>query len=211
MWILRLNRVSPGHATVSSEYDDSIWELVPEGGREPDPRLARRAAEFAAGATAVLDLGCGDGLYLSTLTADGATVHGADRSRVALARAAAAAPNTTLYEVGADERLPLLDNCVDRVWCCDTLEHVVDTQTVLSEARRVLRPNGSILVVTPDHSLPLRVKLAFVGWSEHFDPFSPHLRFYTARSLRQTLDACGFDEIEIRRLGGMLIASAMRL
>ncbi|MBK5231288.1 MAG: class I SAM-dependent methyltransferase, partial [Thermoleophilia bacterium] len=119
--------------SMSSEYDDSIWELVPEGAREADPWLARRASDFAAGADDVLDLGCGDGLYLPSLAAHGARLHCADRSAVALERAVRRAPAATPHLIGADERLPLADNGVQRVWCCDTLEHVVDTQTVLSE------------------------------------------------------------------------------
>ncbi|MBI4897693.1 MAG: class I SAM-dependent methyltransferase [Actinobacteria bacterium] len=197
---------------MSNEYDDSIWELVPPGPREPDPELAGRAAEFADGAEAVLDLGCGDGLYLPALASGGATVFGADRSELALERAAAVAPRADLREVAGNERLPIDDNRVDRVWCCDTLEHVVDTQTVLSEARRVLKPGGSLLVVTPDHPLLLRLKLvAAAGWNAHFDPFSPHLRFYTARSLRDALDTCGFDEVVVERSRGALIALAERL
>lgn len=195
---------------MTSEYDDSIWKLVEPGGREPDPRLAARARVFTEGAEAVLDLGCGDGLYLAVLGARGARVYGADRSCVALARAAAAAPEASLHEVGANERLPLEDNVVDRVWCCDTLEHVLDTQTLLSEARRVLRPGGALLVVTPDHSRRLRLGLALAGWEKHFDPFSPHLRFYTARSLTSALEDCGFSVERAEREAGALVMLARR-
>lgn len=195
---------------MTSEYDDSIWELVEPGGRRPDARLARRAREFAGGGNAVLDLGCGDGLYLPELGAHGACVYGVDRSRVALARAAAAAPDAVLRETGSGERLPLDDNSVDRVWCCDALEHVIDTQTVLSETRRVLRPGGELLVVTPDHSRRLRLRLALAGWEEHFDPFSPHLRFYTARSLAGALEDCGFDVRRTQREAGALVVNALR-
>jgi ubiquinone/menaquinone biosynthesis C-methylase UbiE len=203
---------------MSSEYDDSIWELVSSDGssdgrsdvRSADPWLAARASRFAAGAEAALDLGCGDGLYLQALSGSAATVFGADRSSVALGRAAERAPGATLHEVDANERLPLTDNCVDRIWCCDTLEHVVDTQVVLSEARRVLRPGGRLLVVTPDHPLRLRLRVALRGWDEHFDPFSPHLRFYTARSLSAALADCGFDLPAIERHDGALVAEAAR-
>lgn len=195
---------------MSSEYDDAIWELVESEGRIPDPWLADRARAFCDGAESILDLGCGDGLFLPELAAAEANVHGADRSTVALARAAERSPGATLHEVGGNERLPLADNSVDRVWCCDTLEHVVDTQIVLSEARRVLVPAGRLIVVTPDHPLLLRLKIALGGWERHFDPFSPHLRFYTERSLRAALDDCGFSIESVVRHEGALVVEAAR-
>jgi ubiquinone/menaquinone biosynthesis C-methylase UbiE len=195
---------------MSSEYDDSIWELVQSEGRAPDPWLAQRARKFAAGSESVLDLGCGDGLFLPELASAGGAVSGADRSTVALGRSAQREPSATLHEVGANERLLIEDNSFERIWCSDTLEHVVDTQVVLSEARRVLVPGGRMLVATPDHPLRLRLRIALRGWESHFDPFSPHLRFYTERSLRDALDGCGFATQSVEKRGGLLIAEALR-
>lgn len=196
---------------MTSSYDDSIWELVADGARPLSPRLAHRATEFLGKAERVLDLGCGDGQYLPTLAQPGARVLGADRSAVALERAARRAPMADLSLIGDDQRLTLEDNSVDRIWCVDTIEHVVDTQVFLSEARRVLTPGGRILVATPNHPFRLRARLALKGWSEFFDPFSPHLRFYTAKSLRSALDGCGFDVVEIDARGEMLVAEAVRV
>ncbi|MFY9489061.1 MAG: class I SAM-dependent methyltransferase [Solirubrobacterales bacterium] len=196
---------------LTSEYDDSIWRLVPDEPRPPDPWLAARAREFAAGAGSVLDLGCGDGVYLPELAQPGVQLHAADRSAVALERAARRQPGAELHTVDADERFALDDNSVSAIWCCDTLEHVVDTQTFLSEARRVLLPGGRLLVITPDHPLRLRLRLAFAGWNDHFDPLSPHLRFFTARSLTTALVDCGFEQPNLMRRRGVLVAEALRL
>lgn len=196
---------------MSSTFDDSIWELVPDVPRPADPWLAGLARDFSAGAEAVLDLGCGDGIYLPVLAEFAGSVHGADRSQIALDRAARRCPEAGLTLVGADERIPLGDNGFDRVWCCDTLEHVLDTQTVLSEARRVLKPSGELFVATPDHSFAARLRLAFSGWDRHFDPFSPHLRFYTSGSLGLALTECGFELPRVSRRGGVLVAFADRL
>ena len=71
---------------------------------------------------------------------------------------------------------------VDLVWCSEVLEHVADTEHLLLEARRVLRPGGRLLVTVPFHG---RVKAALIGllrFDAHFDPLGQHLRFYT-RSL----------------------------
>lgn len=195
---------------MTSSYDDSIWELVADAERPLSPRLVSLASAFLGHADSVLDLGCGDGQYLPLLLEHCDRVLGADRSGVALERAARRAPSAELSPVGEDSRLPIGDNAVDRVWCVDTIEHVVDTQIFLSEARRVLRPGGRILVATPDHPARLRIALAFGGWSKFFDPFSPHLRFYTASSLRSALSDCGFDVASVKTRDRLLVAEASR-
>lgn len=195
---------------MTSSYDDSIWELVPDSERRLPPSLTDRAGAFLAHADGILDLGCGDGQYLRLLAEYSDRVLGADRSAVALERAARRAPSAELSLVGEDQRLPIDDNSVDRIWCVDTIEHVVDTQVFLSESRRVLTPGGRILVATPAHPFRLRLTLAFKGWSEFFDPFSPHLRFYTARSLRGALNDCGFEVVNVESRGDLLVAEAVR-
>lgn len=196
---------------MTGNYDDSIWETVPDAERRPPTALTRLLDGFLGGASSVLDLGCGDGQFLPYLAEHCEQVVGADRSTVALERAGRRHPDARLVAVGEDHRLPLEDNCVERIWCVDTIEHVVDTQTFLSEARRVLKPGGRMLVATPGHSPRRRMALALRGWDEHFDPFSPHLRFYTAGSLRAALDAIGFEVREVKSADGLLIAEAVRL
>lgn len=195
---------------MSGEYFDAIWETIPSGHRHHQDDLAALIPAFVGDARDVLDLGCGDGRHLAALAGSGAAVTGADRSQLALARAAERAPTATLVQVAESERLGLKDNAFDRVWCAGTIEHVVDTQTVLSEIRRVLRPGGQLLVITPAHTFGTRLKLAFTGWEHHFDPFSSRLRFYTARSLGSALDDCGFEVLAIERQGGLLTARASR-
>jgi len=74
---------------------------------------------------------------------------------------------------------------------------------LLAEVRRVLRWGGRLLVTTPYHG---RVGLAVLalrgGIEEHFDPRADHLRFFTARTLRDVLEAAGFAEVDIRACGG---------
>lgn len=195
---------------MTGEYFDTIWESVPSGHRHHHDDLAALIPDFVAGARAVLDLGCGDGRHLGQLGESGAAVTGADRSKVALDRAATQAPSAQFVQVPETERLELPDNAFDRVWCVGTIEHVVDTQTFLSEIRRVLVPGGRLLIATPDHGFKTRLKLAFGGWERHFDPFSSRLRAFTAQSLRSAIDDCGLDVASVERRGELLIARADR-
>ncbi len=190
-----------------SGYDDDIWRLVPAQAAPPPTHLVGFVRGLGRPATA-LDLGCGDG-RLSTELRAGELV-AADVSRVALERAQARVPAARTVHLEPDEPLPLDDGAFDLVLCAETLEHVRDVQLMLSEARRVLRPGGRLAVTTPAHGRLIGVDVAVRGFERRFDPLSPHLRFFTRRSLATILDALGFDPGAIRSEAGTLLAVATR-
>jgi SAM-dependent methyltransferase len=193
---------------VSSRYDDEIWRLVPEEPGPPPDHLA----EFVRSLEPVeraLDLGCGDGRLTSEIRAERVT--GADVSKVALDRARRRLPDRIrLVQLEPDAPVPLLDSEFALVLCAETIEHVRDVQLLLSEGRRMLRPGGRLALTTPAHGRATAVELALRGFEAGFDPLSPHVRFFTRRSLRGVLEALGFDVEAIRTRAGTLLATATR-
>jgi SAM-dependent methyltransferase len=157
----------------------------------------------------VLDLGCGDGRLTAALREPRSLVC-ADVSRVALERARRRLPGASFARVEPDEPLPFADASFDLVLCAETIEHVRDVQLFVSEVRRVLRPGGRFAVTTPAHSRLTALWLAVQGWESQFEPLSPHLRFFTARSLRRLLDEMGFEVESLRRRSGTQLAVAYR-
>ena len=155
-----------------------------------------------------LDLGCGDGRLTAELHARSVT--GADVSDVALERARRRLPGARFVRIEPDAPLPFADGEFDLVLCTETIEHVRDVQLLLSELRRVLRPGGELALTTPAHSRLTALRLAIAGWEREFQPLSPHLRFFTRRSLRGLLGDMGFEVVELRRRGGTLLACARR-
>jgi ubiquinone/menaquinone biosynthesis C-methylase UbiE len=184
-----------------ARFDDELWELVPE---DPGPPPAH-VVEFVNGlapADRALDLGIGDGRVATEIKT--AKLVGADVSQVALDRARKRLPDAELTLVEPDEPLPFADNEFDLVTCIETLEHVRDVQLALSEIRRVLRPGGRLALTTPASS---RWRVLFRG-VEH--PFSPHIRAFSRRSLRTTLEAMGFHVMELDASHSTLFALAVR-
>jgi SAM-dependent methyltransferase len=155
-----------------------------------------------------LDLGCGDGRLTAELRAG--TVTAADVSDVALRRASARLGGVEIARVEPDAPLPFVDGEFELVLCAETVEHVRDVQLFLSEVRRVLRPGGGLALTTPAHDRLTALQLAVRGFESGFDPLSPHLRFFTRRSLAGLLDAMGFDVTSIKRRRGTLLARATR-
>ena len=95
----------------------------------------------------VCDVGCGYGATAADLAARrGVSVLGltvsAAQERVARARAVAAF--ACLHRDWLDNRLP--DASFDRVYAIESSEHMVDKQRFFTEAARVLRPGGRLVV-----------------------------------------------------------------
>jgi SAM-dependent methyltransferase len=187
---------------VRAHYE-SFWADAPE---DPEPwEWERRKALLLAAARPgerVLDLGCGAGRFVAALRDAGAEAVGVELAQAALERARANVPGADLRLVEPDGSLPLEHGSVDLVWCSEVLEHVADTEHVLLELRRVLRPGGRLLATVPFHG---RVKAALIGllrFDQHFDPLGQHLRFYTRSSLQATLERSGFDAVRVRPWGG---------
>ncbi|MEA2482491.1 MAG: hypothetical protein QOC55_438 [Thermoleophilaceae bacterium] len=184
-----------------ARYDDELWELVPEDPGPPPAHLL----EFVRGlapADRALDFGVGDGRLAAELRTT--KLVGVDVSQVALDRARTRLPDAELVLVAPDEPLPFDDNVFDLVTAIETIEHVRDVQLALSELRRMLRPGGRLALTTPAAA---RWRVLFRG-VEH--PFSPHLRSFTRRSLRTTLETMGFHILELETRAGTLLALAVR-
>jgi SAM-dependent methyltransferase len=180
-----------------SRYDDELWELVPED-PGPPPEHLRDFVRSLGHVERALDMGCGDGRLTGELEADEVT--GADVSAVALERARLRLPHARLVRLEPDAPLPFADGEFELILLAETLEHVRDVQLLLSEARRVLRPGGTLAVTTPATGPLMRPP----------EPLSPHLRFFTRRSLAGLLDELGFEVRSLERRAGSLLARATR-
>jgi SAM-dependent methyltransferase len=112
------------------------------------------------GISSVLDIGCGDGGLLSKLDGRVQRVVGIDMDDSLLEQARRVAPGAELVHQSA-EQLPFDEGQFDAVVLSDVLEHVGQElqQGVISEARRVLKPGG-LLILTVPHT----------GWTAFLDP-----------------------------------------
>lgn len=106
------------------------------------------------GGACVVDIGCGEGQYAIELARRFAlTVVGVDPvprhlelANDALAGEADEIRGRVRFVNGTAENLPFDDLSVDLIWCREVLYHVVSLEEALSECRRVLRPDGRMMI-----------------------------------------------------------------
>jgi len=102
----------------------------------------------------ILEVGCGGGALLSRLAAMGLRdVVGVDWLRTSVDLARQRDSRTTVVR-GDACALPFSDARFDKAVAQHLIEHFEDTNEVLSEWRRVLRPGGLLVIVTPNLAFP---------------------------------------------------------
>lgn len=104
------------------------------------------------------------------------------------------------YNINVEEEpVPVPDDYYDVVLLCEVLEHFTnDPLKVLREIKRVLKPNGFLILTTPNVNR-LENVARMIGGYNIYDPYSGHgpygrhNREYTREELQKLLDHLGFD------------------
>jgi ubiquinone/menaquinone biosynthesis C-methylase UbiE len=100
-----------------------------------------------AGAGTSLDVGCGPGLAAQVFAQKIANVSGIDASAAFIAIARQRLPGRD-FRVGEMEALPHADASFDVVTGFNAFQYAASPGNALAEARRVLRPGGTIVIAT---------------------------------------------------------------
>lgn len=100
----------------------------------------------------VLDLGCGNGRLVRQLPFDPSTYKGVDISEELIAIARKENPDHDFQKIDTEGVLPLSDASFDVVVSIAVLHHLTPRMAhqMLTEARRVLRPGGVLIVTAWD-------------------------------------------------------------
>ena len=139
----------------------------------------------------VLDVGCGDGLFLASMSQEWSK-QGLEPS---IAGAELARRKNLNVSCGTLDGLP--PGCkVDLLCALDVIEHVVEPHEFIEALKSRLRPGGVLLILTGDATaLPARVagpQWSYLKWCGHVSVFS-------AAGLRKVLHDHGFQIVEWER------------
>jgi glycosyltransferase involved in cell wall biosynthesis/SAM-dependent methyltransferase len=111
------------------------------------------ALGYAKGKT-VLDIASGEGYGAALLASQAAFVTGVDIAEDAVAHAQRKyhLPNLE-FRLGSCSKVPLLDTTVDLVVSFETIEHHDEHEQMLAEIKRVLKPDGIVIISSPDKAI----------------------------------------------------------
>lgn len=176
----------------------------------PDDRVTVTAALDLRAARSVLELGCGPGFYATTIAAafPALRVTGIDRApaQIELARRRARGLTNAAFAVGDARALAQPRGTYDRVLASRLLMVVPERAAVLTEARRVLRPGGVLLLAEPTRpAMGVLSLLRHAAWEagnvvRSIEPTEEH--YFSAPSFRAFVLSLAWASVAIWEANG---------
>ena len=166
--------------------------------------VLREPHRLAPPPAAVLDLGCGNGFVVRKMTRMGYEVYGCDIIPSLIRYHQEHTPEASFALCVPGEELPYEADRFDCIVCSEVIEHVYDVKGFLQELARCLKTNGVLLLTTPYHGI---LKLLLVtlsrNFERHFNPAGDHIRFFSPRSLADSLQEVGLHPLGFKGIGRM--------
>jgi SAM-dependent methyltransferase len=133
----------------------------------------------------LLEVGCGRGDFLRGFIRCGIQCFGVDQSDMAKN----ICPEAEIKLANLEENIPFEDNSFDVVYSKSVIEHFYHPDRLFREMRRVLKPGGRIISITPD-------------WKSHYKIFYDdytHRVPFTATSLNDIMLITSFENVQVER------------
>lgn len=143
----------------------------------------------------VFEIGFGAGALLARFGESGHTVGGCDPDQLKVAVDPRVQNDGLVYASGVEQVVHEGER-FELVYGVHVIEHVADVEQTLVSARRLLKPGGRLVLVTPGAD-SLSRKFFKNAWWLLEDP--THIRFFSKRSLKTALDDAGFVDVRIQR------------
>ncbi|MEM3484676.1 MAG: class I SAM-dependent methyltransferase [Candidatus Methanomethyliaceae archaeon] len=145
----------------------------------------------------VVDIGCGNGQFLAQMRRLGWQVLGIEPDKKAASVARDMFKIPVIVSTLEDANLP--EGCCDVVTIHHVIEHVADPIGLLKEVHRILKPQGKVVVITPNVSSSGH-KLFRSSWRGLEPP--RHLYLFTGKTLQFCAEKAGFSVDILRTSAG---------
>lgn len=147
----------------------------------------------------VLDVGCGVGEFLELMGRADARVVGIDGNVAQMASVSKRNLRGAVSDL--ENALPFADATFALVTCLEVIEHIATAERLLAEIARVLKPQGYLLLTTPNFAF-LNNRLYYLRGLPPVNE-GTHLRFFTRAHLEACLAGAGL-QIVARNCYGVL-------
>ncbi|MBU0661996.1 MAG: methyltransferase domain-containing protein [Candidatus Diapherotrites archaeon] len=158
-----------------------------------------------------LDVGCGDGWIAENIAKEtGMKPYGLELIESNVKKCKKAGVNARACDLNS-ARFPYKDNSFDFVLCSEVIEHVVNTEKLLGEIHRVLKPGKSAIITAPNIACWYNRFLLLTGFMPHWIEsgnensynmpwgiVSGHVRAFTRGALTEMVRDAGFEVEKVR-------------
>lgn len=171
-------------------------------GRNYHTRLSNQLIAALPENGTILDIGCGTGLFVEKYIARGGTAVGLDISARMVERARERCTGSE-FIVGEAATIPFRDGSFDAVSSMLVFSYIRDPEAMLSEAYRVLKPGGAIVICTLGKKLLTRGIPALYRIGEKIKvkhvvmkDFGEH--YYNEEEMDTLFSQAGFSNITVK-------------
>lgn len=175
-----------------SEVKDPQYELEAKGRCRTFRRLLYRLEKLYPQKGHLFDVGAATGLFLHEAKQRGWQVSGIEPSHWAVKRAQE--QGLQVYQ-GSFQDLAINEPVFDVITLIDILEHTPKPREIVEKARKLLKVQGLLLIVTPDID-SFMARLAGRRWW-HYRP--GHLVYFNRQSLKTLLTLTNFEILSWKR------------
>lgn len=188
----RASVTAAAYETLFSSFPDhSVFDATLEERQRKGRLSAGLIAPLLSRSAQVLEVGCGRGDTLATLTALGHKCVGVEPSAHMLD---IVGKGNGTVQFGMAEKLCYADGRFDAVFCQEVLEHLHpdDVPLFFAESYRVLKPGGILSVETPNRTTgPQDISRGFTPLAEGL-----HLKEWTVSELLEQFAVAGFTNVK---------------
>ena len=187
------------------EFDPAFAERAKLIFNEADKRKPKK----------ILDAGCGRGFYLKVLSSFSfiKEIHGVDINDNYLKIAKKININKRVKIKNASlYNLPYQDKYFDLIICSEVLEHLEDDIKAILELKRVLKPEGAIIITVPHKNFPFLWDpfnwLLMKFFHTHINKniwwlagiWADHLRLYEEKDIKNKLKKSGLKIVKFKKI-----------
>lgn len=169
--------------------------------------IVSRCLEGVPKGANVLDLGCGNGTFLSLFRDRGWKLHGTDFSPTGIQFAQNNFPEIGFFLANAEADSSDIVNRIgmaDVIISTEVIEHLYNPRGFLKTCSSVLKQNGTLILTTPYHGYLKNLFLAATGkMDQHFTALwdHGHIKFWSHKTIREVLEETGFEVLQIDGAG----------